>query len=356
MQTKTQTSAKGGAPRAAKQAPTQSAPAAKPPAANEKSIDPNSLRILLSASGVSDPLWFLPDGRLFLWTGTLADAPRPLSFNNARAWYNLYRGAKPSFAAPILPDDSVGRQLVDMVDREFWSAELERKTARATPIPMDARGAPAAAADKSPAPASVAGGESSPDLLNPAMAALRTIDALALLRCKANEAGAMALLLADGMKMRIDEDAGWEDFAGVPGFEDGLHGLARSAAFRLSGSVSEWERNLQPMIARLQTEKSLVRPARLSYEAANALLAAAGIDCPADSTDWLEDSVYAMQETILLPAKAIDHRNQSSYFAASFAVDELEKAFKKFWGAKVDLRMAAIALVASRGEGQRLAA
>jgi hypothetical protein len=81
----------------------------------ENSIDRNSLDILLSTGPDCDPLWCLPDGRLFLWDGNLADIPRPLNFNEARAWLELYRGANPELTPALFPDDSDAARIVSMV-------------------------------------------------------------------------------------------------------------------------------------------------------------------------------------------------------------------------------------------------
>lgn len=344
MKTQTRIRQNVTASRAIKQAPKKSESVSAKSAAvaaDEGSLK-DALRILLDLPGLNndgEPIWFAPDGRLFLWTGSLGDAPREIGFKEGHAWFELYAARRPEFEPPLLPEETAGRELVDFVTRTRNKNLADEKTVGVASVP-----------------ASEPAGESSSAWLDPAIAAGRAIDAIALLRCKANEAGAMALLLADAVKMQIKDADGWQAFAGVPGVEDGLHGLAHSAAFRLSGAVDEQERNMQPMIARLRAEKTSVPPARISHEAGRALLAAAGIDCPADSTIWLEDAVLAMQETILLPARALDHRERTNYFAANFTSEALEKAWKEFWDAKAELRLTAIALLAGQGDVQRQAA
>jgi hypothetical protein len=316
-------------------------------------VDPNALRILLTTGEDGEPIWFLPDGRLFLATGDLYDAPRRLSLDEARAWWALYRGAQPRFEAPILPDDSDGYELVMMIHREWNRAKLDRIPDSATPVPL---AAPAPATVPAPAGTSEPTRESAPALVNPGLAAICALDALALLRCKANEAGALALLLADAVKLKIKNADGWQDFDGVPGFEDGLHGLAHTAAFRLSEAVDERDQNMQPMIKRLQSAKPFARPSPVGYEAGKALLVAAGIDCPQGFKLCLESAVEAMSEIILLAAKALDERAQTNHAVAEFTTDALKEAFDKFWSAKTDLREAAVALVCSQNAEQRQAA
>lgn len=200
-----------------------------------------------------------------------------------------------------------------------------------------------------------------PEQFIPAKTAIDMIDAMDALRAKANAAGALVLMCADVIQTEMDAMAGWQNFNGLPGFEDGVYDLASTAVFRLAGAVDAFRKVNDPLAARLQALSSPTSGVALPYETEQALLRAGGCEPETNSSLSLEDAVAEMVDLLSLVSNVMERRKVDAWHLANVTGDKLKAAFDRAWKAQGKACVCALGAAAAsvehhRQQAQRLAA
>jgi len=189
----------------------------------------------------------------------------------------------------------------------------------------------------------------------PSLAAIRLVDALAWLKHRANEAGALALLNADKIKREMGEAGGWESLD-LEGFTDGAQGLAHAAMVRIRSVVSALAKMHQPGIDRLRKLPAPVARAGMNRDDEIAIQDANCVGW-SDSSTLLEHSVGELGQLLDLQSSAMDARQCESWHLAKAATGGLNSAFDDFFKAQLGFFAASVAVeCAHRATEQRAAA
>lgn len=324
-------SAKG----AVKQASTQpaSAPAHRPKQWTQL-YDTKHWQLLVSGCETTEEsLWAAPDGRLYI-VDEDADKVRKVDLPSATVWFCDHHSNDPYLADPFYPEGSAANLFCQMVRLMIASGQS------AKPVPA------AAVATPLPAP--------QPEMIVPAHIAIAMVDALGRLQLKANEAGALALMIADQSGAACKIFGGWEPFDGMD-FTDGSQGLARSISAQLDREVAALRKHSEPAMERLRGRDGEMPFVRMEYEAEKALLRATGCEL-AVRADSLEEAVLAMESLLRLSALVHDRRGGNIAFAADAARAELAQAFGAACEAYGQLRVGLLTVAQQRQSEQRQAA
>lgn len=86
----------------------------------------NRLKMLVSGCDLcEDGMWATPEGALFLWSGAMEEAARPVTLTQANAWWQKFHAERPDFAPPFYPERTAAHEFVAVVCEAMNQAKSE---------------------------------------------------------------------------------------------------------------------------------------------------------------------------------------------------------------------------------------
>ena len=299
----------------------------------------DQLQLLVSGNDrTNDCLWASPEGRLYLWTGELGVVAREVDFAQAREWWQKFQADAPYFAAPHFDEDSDAARIVSMVCEAINAKDNAPAASRIA--------GPSRVSVPKAAPEKVAG--------HPVSIGGDMIDALAILREKANAARALSTMALDVMTHDMQANEGWNitDML-VPEFRSGAEEVARCLFANMDRATDDFEAAFKQDVEFLRANPRPVVPVPLSDDEIGAVIRQPG----GDPAQRLETSVSACKEFILLQGAMMSERKScDAWNAVRITADELWAAFAETFRMQNPVRETRKALALAGGTEQRQAA